>query len=238
MPIRKYSPPEGPRCWADQDTRISWVHHCELNVIVIVFIPLPVPFLDLAGQGAEVEIEMVDRQASSKRSPSPSPSTSPRPRRVQQLAGEVFARHGDVDLPCNNAGVIPIGRILDTDMRDWHWVYDVNVLLVHCARAFVPRMIAQHRPAHVINTASMAAFAADPDLGVYRSIKHACTSSTPRWNGSTGTTPEGCTTCSITSRRTTTRAPITLNPRRPSRRRLNNEAGIKLGTVQEWRHPR
>jgi hypothetical protein len=138
MPIRKYSPPEGPRCWADQDTRISWVHHCELNVIVIVFIPLPVPFLDLAGQGAEVEIEMVDRQASSKRSPSPSPSTSPRPRRVQQLAGEVFARHGDVDLPCNNAGVIPIGRILDTDMRDWHWVYDVNVLLVLRARLRPP----------------------------------------------------------------------------------------------------
>jgi hypothetical protein len=23
-----------------------------------------------------------------------------------------------------------------------------------------------------------------------------------------------------------------------SRRRLNNEAGIKIGTVQEWRHPR
>ena len=40
------------------------------------------------------------------------------------------------------------------------------------------------------------------------------------------------TACWITSRRTSTRAPITLNPRRPSRRRLNNEAGIQPETVQ------
>jgi predicted ATPase len=40
--------------------------------------------------------------------------------------------------------------------------------------------------------------------------------------------------CSITSRPTTTRAPITLNPRRPSRRRLNNEAGINLGTASQY----
>jgi predicted ATPase len=44
----------------------------------------------------------------------------------------------------------------------------------------------------------------------------------------------GCTACSITSRPTSTRAPITLNPRRPSRRRLNNEAGINLGTASQY----
>ena len=56
--------------------------------------------------------------------------------------------------------------------------------------------------------------------------------SAPRSSGSTGATPADCTVGSTMSRQTNTRLPITLQPRRPSRRRLNDEAGIKPVTVQ------
>ena len=58
------------------------------------------------------------------------------------------------------------------------------------------------------------------------------TSSTRRWNGSTGTTTAACTASWTTSRRANTGAPTTLNSGRPSRRCLKHEAGIKPGTVQ------
>jgi hypothetical protein len=41
-----------------------------------------------------------------------------------------------------------------------------------------------------------------------------------------------CTASSTTFRPKNTKPPTTLTARRPSRRRLNNEAGIKPGTVQ------
>jgi NADP-dependent 3-hydroxy acid dehydrogenase YdfG len=79
---------------------------------------------------------------------------------VKALADGVFAEFGAVHVLCNNAGVMPVGRILDTDMADWRWAHDANVFgMVHGIRALVPRMITQGGAAHVINTVSMAAFA-------------------------------------------------------------------------------
>src|SRR3989449_3075128 len=58
--------------------------------------------------------------------------------------------------------------------RDWQWVLGVNLWgVVHGLEAFLPRMIAQKEPGHVVNTASMAGLVATRGLGIYNTSKYA-----------------------------------------------------------------
>ncbi|MBI4254846.1 MAG: SDR family NAD(P)-dependent oxidoreductase, partial [Candidatus Rokubacteria bacterium] len=45
--------------------------------------------------------------------------------------------------------------------------------VIHGLEAFLPRMIAQREPGHVVNTASMAGLIASKGLGVYNTSKYA-----------------------------------------------------------------
>ena len=97
------------------------------------------------------------------------------PSSCERLAEAAWARFGGVHLLCNNAGVI--GRfapVWDQDPDDWNWLFSVNVLgLANMLRAFVPRLLDQGAPAHIVNTASEAAFTARAYVGVYHASKHA-----------------------------------------------------------------
>lgn len=78
------------------------------------------------------------------------------PASVQALAEQTLARHGQVDVLCNNAGVSTFNLVADQSLADWHWVFDVNLWgVVHGLQAFLPAMRQQGTPAHVVNTASM-----------------------------------------------------------------------------------
>ena len=78
---------------------------------------------------------------------------------VNQLAEAALDTYGEVHLLCNNAGVSILGPTWEMSLDDWRWVYDVNLWgVVHGIKAFVPAMRRQGTPAHVLNTASMAAF--------------------------------------------------------------------------------
>src|SRR4051812_37365809 len=57
------------------------------------------------------------------------------------------------------------------------------------------------------------------------------TSSTRRWNGSTGTTTDGCTASSATSHLPSSKPPTTLNQRHSNRSRHKYEVGNEPGTV-------
>src|SRR5215212_3205045 len=57
------------------------------------------------------------------------------------------------------------------------------------------------------------------------------TSSTRRWNGSTGTTTAGCTASSATSHPPSSKPPTTLNQRHSNRSRHQHEAGNEPETV-------
>ena len=75
---------------------------------------------------------------------------------VQRLADTAFAEFGHVNLLCNNAGVFSGGLMWERTMADWKWVMGVNVDgLIHAVRAFVPRMLEDDAPGHIVNTASM-----------------------------------------------------------------------------------
>jgi NAD(P)-dependent dehydrogenase (short-subunit alcohol dehydrogenase family) len=93
---------------------------------------------------------------------------------VQTLAERAWSEMGAVHVVCNNAGVAIHGGLESATHRDWEWVLGVNLWgVIHGVEAFVPRMIAQKEPGHIVNTASMAGLIASQGLGVYNTSKYA-----------------------------------------------------------------
>jgi NAD(P)-dependent dehydrogenase (short-subunit alcohol dehydrogenase family) len=92
---------------------------------------------------------------------------------VEALANRIFAA-GPVDILINNAGIAHSGTILDSEVNDFRRLLEVNVMgVVHGLHAFLPRMLAQQTPAHIVNTASGAGLFASPGIGPYCASKHA-----------------------------------------------------------------
>ncbi len=90
--------------------------------------------------------------------------------RAAEEAESVF---GPVDLLCNTAGVSQFGPIEQASDDDWDWQIDVNLKgMINGVRAFMPRMIKRGR-GHIVNTASMSAFVALPNTGIYCTTKYA-----------------------------------------------------------------
>jgi NAD(P)-dependent dehydrogenase (short-subunit alcohol dehydrogenase family) len=93
---------------------------------------------------------------------------------VQALADRAFGERGAVHVVCNNAGVALWGGLESVSHQDWEWAMGVNLWgVIHGVEAFVPRMVAQKQPGHVVNTASMAGLIASQGLGVYNTTKYA-----------------------------------------------------------------
>jgi NAD(P)-dependent dehydrogenase (short-subunit alcohol dehydrogenase family) len=93
---------------------------------------------------------------------------------VQALAERAWTEMGGVHIVCNNAGVAVHGSLESATHRDWEWVLAVNLWgVIHGVEAFVPRLIAQKQPGHIVNTASMAGLIASQGLGVYNTSKYA-----------------------------------------------------------------
>ena len=92
---------------------------------------------------------------------------------VEALAERAFSELGGVHLLFNNAGVVVSGLSWERSEDDYRWTIGVNLWgVIHGIRAFVPRLIEQREPAHVVNTASIAGLSAGPMLGPYTVSKH------------------------------------------------------------------
>jgi NAD(P)-dependent dehydrogenase (short-subunit alcohol dehydrogenase family) len=95
-------------------------------------------------------------------------------REVEAFAERVFEELGGAHLLCNNAGVCQGGPIVEMSENDWRWILSVNLEgVIHGCRAFVPRLVAQGEPAHVVNTASIGGFLSGGGLGMYSTTKFA-----------------------------------------------------------------
>lgn len=93
---------------------------------------------------------------------------------VERLAEKTLATFGAVHIVCNNAGVAPGGVVWENTTADWEWVLGVNVWgVIHGVRVFVPIMLRQDTPCHVVNTASVAGLLSVPAMGIYCVSKHA-----------------------------------------------------------------
>ena len=101
---------------------------------------------------------------------------------VEDLAKQTFDHFGAVHLLVNNAGVagdldFVSGRnrpLWEHSTELWDWTFGVNLYgVLYGIRAFLPTMLAQDEPAHVVNTASMAGLLGGSTAGIYGATKHA-----------------------------------------------------------------
>jgi NAD(P)-dependent dehydrogenase (short-subunit alcohol dehydrogenase family) len=93
---------------------------------------------------------------------------------VEGLADAAFSTFGNVHVLANNAGVATIGLSWETPLENWALAIGVNLMgAVHGTRAFVPRMIANGEPGHIVNTSSMAGLIPIPFQSPYVASKHA-----------------------------------------------------------------
>ena len=81
-------------------------------------------------------------------------------REVEDMAAQVEAAIGPVDLLVNNAGQLgPIGPVAATDPDEWWQALEVNLRgPLYCARAILPGMLSRGR-GRIVNVSSGAGFA-------------------------------------------------------------------------------
>lgn len=92
---------------------------------------------------------------------------------VDDAASLAVATFGRIDILVNGAGIAPVGPLLDFELAGLRRVLDVNVIgCFLCARAFGAHMVAQ-RKGTVINIASVAGLAGEPELTAYAASKGA-----------------------------------------------------------------
>jgi NAD(P)-dependent dehydrogenase (short-subunit alcohol dehydrogenase family) len=96
------------------------------------------------------------------------------PDALDHLADSAYSEYGQVDLLVNNAGVLINGFSWERSIADWQWILNINLMgVVHGLHSFVPRMLEQNTPAHIVNVSSVAGLLAAPLMGPYTVSKQA-----------------------------------------------------------------
>lgn len=93
---------------------------------------------------------------------------------IANLADQTVKAFGSVDLLFNNAGVVVPGPLWEIPVNDWKWIMDVNVNgIAYGLKAFIPIMLKQNTPCHIVNTASVAGLLTTQNMAAYHTSKHA-----------------------------------------------------------------
>ncbi len=100
---------------------------------------------------------------------------------LTDLADAAAVDFGAIHVLCNNVGVVTDLSLDAATETDWAWVIEFNLMsIVRSVDIFLPRLRAHGQPAHIVNTASMAALqavtpsmAGGTHLGLYTATKHA-----------------------------------------------------------------
>ncbi|MCJ7606167.1 MAG: SDR family NAD(P)-dependent oxidoreductase, partial [Dehalococcoidales bacterium] len=95
---------------------------------------------------------------------------------IEALAKRSIDTYGGVHLLFNNAGVQAGASVRqplwENTMADWEWVMGVNLWgVIYGIEVFLPIMLQQNTPCHVVNTSSMAGLIAEPQLVIYSVTK-------------------------------------------------------------------
>ncbi len=93
---------------------------------------------------------------------------------VQAAAGKTIETFDRVHIVMNNAGVGLAGRSGRTDLKDWQWIVDINLMgVVHGVEIFTPLIKAHGEGGHILNTASMAGHMTTEYMPPYHATKFA-----------------------------------------------------------------
>jgi NAD(P)-dependent dehydrogenase (short-subunit alcohol dehydrogenase family) len=91
---------------------------------------------------------------------------------IDRLIGEAVSRFGGLDIMVNNAGVMLVAPVVETDPANWRRVIDVNLTGVFLgARAAAKQMISQGRGGVIINGSSGAGRRGSPNFSAYCASK-------------------------------------------------------------------
>lgn len=94
------------------------------------------------------------------------------PDSVAGVVGEVWDRHGPVDVLVNAAGLYPSDPLLEMSADAWRRVIDTNLTGPHlCVQAVSRRLAAAHRHGVIVNISSGAAYRARPGAAHYCTSK-------------------------------------------------------------------
>lgn len=95
---------------------------------------------------------------------------------VEQMVQETVKQLGPLTIQVNNAGIVRIATLLETDEATWDAIMNVNAKgVLFCAQAAAHQMIEQGRGGRIVNNASAAGKMAPGKnpLGAYSASKHA-----------------------------------------------------------------
>ncbi|OOC61569.1 SDR family oxidoreductase [Paenibacillus ihbetae] len=92
---------------------------------------------------------------------------------MQSIIRLAQIRFGQVDVIVNNAGVMPLSPLATLKIEEWNRMIDVNIRgVLHGIAAGLPIMREQ-QSGHIINLASIGAYAVSPTAAVYCATKFA-----------------------------------------------------------------
>ena len=92
---------------------------------------------------------------------------------LSKVLDEAVGQLGGVHLLFNNAGVGGGGNAWTATQKDWDWVLGVNLWsVIYGLRVFVPQMLKQNEPCHIVNTASVAGLIGGSTNALYSVTKH------------------------------------------------------------------
>jgi short-subunit dehydrogenase len=92
---------------------------------------------------------------------------------VFDMAREVIAHHGRVDLVINNAGVAVDATIAEVGYEDFEWLFNINFWgVVHGTKAFLPTLLEQGAGT-IVNLSSVFGLIGVPRQGTYNASKFA-----------------------------------------------------------------
>jgi NAD(P)-dependent dehydrogenase (short-subunit alcohol dehydrogenase family) len=92
---------------------------------------------------------------------------------LKKVLDEAVQELGGAHLLFNNAGVGGGGNSWNATQKDWDWVLGVNLWsVIYGLRVFVPQMLSQNEPCHIVNTASIAGVIGGSTNALYSVTKH------------------------------------------------------------------
>jgi len=161
---------------------------------------------------------------------------------VEQLAAAAVERFGGVHVVCNNAGVSTFNLIEHQTMQDWQWVLGVNLMgVIHGVHVFLPLLLRQGEPAHIVNTSSIAGLLSGiPFLGPYNVTKVGVVAISETLRGELAMTgaPVGVSVlCPGSTNTNVTEAERNRPPRLGTERRMPDGEGMRLATRATFTGP-